>query len=290
MQTKKGIVNWGIFIVLCIIWGSSFILMKWSKEGLNATQIASVRIFSAGFVFIPFAFFHFSSIPVKKLPLVLLSAVLGNLLPAYLFAAAIARQVDSSLAGILNSLTPIFVVVIGLLVFKSKIRRLQIIGVIVGFAGLSLLTLSKNGISFNNIEYALWIVLATALYGTNVNIVSKHLGDINPVHLGTVSLAFMTLPTIIVLWYSGISGIAFDEPEVQYSLVASVILGIVGSAIATVLFYMLVKNAGALFASLVTYGIPFISLAWGYIDGESVNLIQVLCLMIILSGVYLARK
>src|SRR5678815_293769 len=100
---------------LCIIWGSSFILMKASKEELTWAQIASLRIFSAGIVMLPFAFFVFSKIPAKKMPLVIVSAICGNLLPAYLFAGAIAKNIDSSLAGILNSLTPIIVVVTGVL-------------------------------------------------------------------------------------------------------------------------------------------------------------------------------
>jgi len=149
--------SWALFILLCIIWGSSFILMRWSTEGLNSTQIASLRIFSAGVVLMPFAFFHFLKIPKKKLPLVILSAVCGNLLPAYLFAGAISKNIDSSLAGILNSLTPICVVVVGILFFKAKVGSRKIVGVIIGFAGLCLLTISgKKGISFENLEYALW--------------------------------------------------------------------------------------------------------------------------------------
>lgn len=290
MQAGKGLLNWGIFILLCIIWGSSFILMKWSKEGMSAPQIASVRILSAGLVLLPFAIYYLSKIPRHKIPLLILCGITGNLLPAYLFTAAIAKQVDSSLAGILNSLTPIFVVITGLAVFRDKVSRLQVAGVMIGFLGLSLLTLTKNGIHFSNAPYALWVVLATISYGFNVNIVAHYLRGIHPVAVASVSIACMIVPTAFVLWQQDFLKLAFDEPVVQYSLMASLLLGIVGSAIATSLFYVLVKNAGGLFASLVTYGIPFISLAWGYIDGESVTIIQVICLLIILSGVYLARK
>ena len=116
-------VSWGIFILLCIIWGSSFILMKASKDELTWAQIASLRIFSAGVVMVPFAFFYFSKIPKKKMWLVILSAICGNLLPAYLFAGAIAKNIDSSLAGILNSLTPICVVVTGVLFLDQKLKE-----------------------------------------------------------------------------------------------------------------------------------------------------------------------
>ena len=222
--------------------------------------------------------------------MVILSAICGNLLPAYLFAGAIAKNIDSSLAGILNSLTPICVVVTGLLFFRSKIDQRKIIGVIIGFAGLILLTpASGKGISFENVEYTLWILLATILYGFNINIVAHYLKDINPIHLAVVSISFMMVPTGIVLWQQNFFQLPFDNDDTLLAVINSVMLGIAGTAIATALFYVLVKKAGGLFASLVTYGIPFIALAWGFVFGEYITALQVVCLGIILSGVYLAN-
>jgi drug/metabolite transporter (DMT)-like permease len=285
------LVSWGIFVLLCIIWGSSFILMKASKEALSWAQIASLRIFSAGVVMLPFAFYHFAKIPKNKLLLVIVSAICGNLLPAYLFALAIAKNLDSGLAGILNSLTPICVVIIGILFFRSKIDARKIIGVIVGFIGLTLLTLAgKKGMSFENLEYTLLVFAATILYGLNVNIVSHYLKDINPVQLAIVSISFMIIPTGIILWQTGFLKLSFDDTDVFLAVLNSVMLGIAGTAIATALFYVLVKKAGGLFASLVTYGIPFIALAWGIYFGENITVLQIGCLGIILSGVYLANR
>ena len=284
-------ISWGIFILLCVIWGSSFILMKASKNELTWAQIASLRIFSAGIVMLPFAFFHFSRIPLKKMPLVILSAVCGNLLPAYLFAGAIAKNIDSGLAGILNSLTPICVVITGIIFFKSRTETRKIFGVLIGFAGLTLLTLAgKGGISFENVEYTLWILLATILYGFNINIVGHYLKDIDPIHLAVVSIAFMLIPTAIVLWQGNFLQLPFDDDATLLAVINSVMLGIAGTAIATALFYILVKKAGGLFASLVTYGIPFVALTWGFIFGENIGLLQIGCLGIILSGVYLANR
>ena len=288
---KDLIVSWAIFVLLCIIWGSSFILMKASKDELTWAQIASIRIFSAGIVMLPFAIFNLSKIPAKKIPLVILSAICGNLLPAYLFAGAIAKNIDSSLAGILNSLTPICVVVIGVLFFKSKIHGRKILGVVIGFAGLTLLTMaSSKMISFENLQYTLWILLATVLYGFNVNIVAHYLKDINPVHLACVSISFMLIPTAIVLWQQDFLQLPFEDHATVWAIVNSVMLGVAATAIATALFYVLVKKAGGLFASLVTYGIPFIAIAWGFVFGENISLLQIGCLGIILSGVYLAHR
>ncbi len=285
---------WLIFIILCIIWGSSFKLMKDSTVSLSAAQVAGLRIFSAGLVFLPFAIFHFSKIPRKKTGLVILSAVFGNLLPAFLFAAAMTKT-DGSLGGILNSLTPICVVVIGILFFKDKIKTQKIVGVLTGFLGLVLLTLipaltGEKTISFDNFSYTLLILLATLLYGINVNMVSHYLKGINPIHIATVSLACMTVPAGLVLWQQDFLAVDFSHAAVREAILASVCLGIVCSAIATALFYILVQRAGGLFASLVTYGIPFIALFWGFLDGEKITWIEIVCLGIILLGVYLANR
>ncbi len=289
-MSRNKLINWGIFIVLSFIWGSSFILMKISKDGLSAVQIAAVRIFSAGIIFVPFALFHLSKIPKNKLLIIILSGVFGNLLPAFLFAEAISRNMDSALAGILNSLTPLCVVVIGVSFFKLKVNSRQVLGIVIGFLGLSLLSLSKGGIRFDNLGYAGLILLATIFYGLNVNLVSLYLNKENPFYIATVSLAFMTIPTAIVLYKSNILSIPIADPVVLHAVITSIILGVMGSAIATALFYVLVKRAGGIFASLVTYGIPFIALFWGFVYAEKISLIQIACLGIILIGVYLANR
>jgi drug/metabolite transporter (DMT)-like permease len=268
--------------------------MKDSTAALTAWQIAALRIFAAGLVFVPFAVFHFNKIPKDKLGTVILSAVFGNLLPAFLFAIALTR-IDGSLGGILNSLTPIFVVVVGIIFFKQKIERQKITGVLTGFAGLVLLMLApammgEKIISLNNLNYSLLILLATFLYGINVNMVGKYLKGLNPIHAATVSLAFMVIPTSFILWYKGFFDLNFSDAAIKKAIVTVSLLGVLGSAIATALFYILVKKAGGLFASLVTYGIPFIAIFWGFLDGEKIIWLEFICLGIILVGVYLANK
>jgi drug/metabolite transporter (DMT)-like permease len=268
--------------------------MKDSTVALSGAQIAALRIFSAGFVFIPFAVFHFSKLPRQKIIIVILSAVFGNLLPAFCFAIAMTK-IDGSLGGILNSLTPICVIAVGILFFKDHIKSQKIVGVLTGFAGLVLLTVlpalaGEKSISFNNFSYTLLILLATFLYGINVNMVSHYLKGLNPIHVATVSLAFMTIPTALVLWQQGFLQLDFNNTAVQQSILASSALGVIGSAVATALFYILVQKAGGLFASLVTYGIPFIALGWGFIDNEPITWLEIICLSIILFGVYLANR
>ena len=282
-------ISWAIFVLLCFIWGSSFILMKVSSQGLSASQIGAIRIFSAGLVFIPFAFFHIASIPRKKIGLLIITGIFGNLLPAFCFAIALLK-IDSSLAGILNSLTPICVVFLGVLLFGDKIKTQQIFGVLIGFAGLCLLTLTQKNISINNPGYASLILLGTISYGINVNLVSHYLKEIKPIHIATISLAFMSIPAGWILWQQGVFLIDFTDTTVQWAFLNSILLGIVGSGFATILFYILVQKAGGLFASMVTYGIPFVALFWGFIDGEATTIAAFICLAIILFGVFLANR
>jgi drug/metabolite transporter (DMT)-like permease len=289
MNNQK-LINWSLFVLLSLIWGSSFILMKVSKEHLNGYQIGAVRIFSAGLVFFPFALFHIFKLPKRKIPIVILSGLLGNLLPAFLFAVAIEKQIDSSLAGILNSLTPLFVIVISIIAFKASVPRNKLIGVVIGFIGLLLLSLSKGGISLNNAGYASLILLATIMYGLNVNVVTHYLKGIDPFHLSTVSLAFMSLIASVVLWQQEIVSMAIYDEGARVSMLYAVLLGVVGSAIATLLFYILIKRAGGLFASLVTYAIPIVAIFWGLIANENVTWVQISCLAVILGGVYLTNK
>jgi drug/metabolite transporter (DMT)-like permease len=283
------LISWIIFVALCFIWGSSFILMKISRTGLSAPQIAALRIFSAAIIFLPFSFFHISKLPRKKMWVIVLAGLFGNLLPAFCFAIAVTK-IDSSLAGILNSLTPICVATIAITFFKDKIKTQKIIGILVGFAGLCLLTFTQKNISFNNLSYSLLVIAGTILYGINVNMVGHHLKELKPLHITTVSLSFMSIPAFIVLWQQGFFQLDFSKHVIREAVLYSILLGIMASAVATLIFYILVQKAGGLFASLVTYGIPFVALFWGFLDGEPITIPEIVGLVIILLGVYLANR
>lgn len=289
-MTSKKFISWAIFIILALVWGSSFILMKKSADQLTGWQIGSTRIAAAGLVFFPFAIFHIRAIPIKKLPLVILSGLLGNLFPAFLFAIAIEKKIDSSLAAILNSLTPLFVIVVGILFFKARIEQKKIAGVLTGFIGLLILNLSKGPIDVDDLGFSLLILLATVFYGINVNMVSHYLKDLDPIKMATVSMAFIGIPAAIIMWQQNVPYIAANDEEARLAVYLATLLGITGSAIATALFYLLIKKSGGLFASLVTYAIPIVAIFWGLMANENVTLIQVGCLGMILGGVYLANK
>jgi drug/metabolite transporter (DMT)-like permease len=283
------LVNWFIFIILCVIWGSSFILMKGGMNVLSPYQVASLRILSAGIVLLPFAIKSFKHIPANRRMLVILSGLLGSFFPAYLFCIA-ETKIDSSLAGILNALTPLFVIISGVAFFQLKVKMLQLIGILIGFVGLCFLVASGANISLAYFSYTFLVLLATLFYGINVNMVGRYMTGIGSLEIASMAFVFLIIPCFLILFFTGYFLLPLGNDAYLKSTLASVVLGIFGTAIASILFYMLVKRASALFASMVTYGIPFVALAWGIWGGEHVNFQQVICLSVILVGVYLANK
>ncbi|MBK8609907.1 MAG: DMT family transporter [Chitinophagaceae bacterium] len=287
---NKGFLNWFIFILLSIIWGSSFIMMKEGLLHLSAFQVASLRIVFSGIVLLPSAIRHFAKIPRNKLLLIFLSGVLGSLLPAYLFCVA-ELGIDSALAGTLNSLTPIFVIITGLLFFGTQTEGNKILGIFVAFTGSILLLLSKGHIpESQNLLYVSFVVMATICYGLNVNMVYKHLHNIGSLQIASVALSLNAIPALIVLYATGYFSLPLSDSAVLYSTFHAALLGIFATAIASIIFYVLVKRAGAVFSSMVTYGIPVIANFWGLIYGEEVGWKQFGCLLLILVGVYLANR
>ena len=263
------------------------------KEGLlhlTAFQVASLRIVFAGVVLLPWAIIHFKKIPKNKLGVIFISGVLGSLLPAYLFCVA-ELGIDSALAGTLNSLTPIFVIITGALFFSSQTSTNKILGIFIAFTGSILLLFSKGSMpESQNLLYISYVVLATICYGFNVNMVHKHLHDIGSLQIASVALTLNAIPALIVLYFTGYFNLPLSDSGILYSTGHAALLGILATAIASIIFYVLIKRAGAVFSSMVTYGIPIIANFWGMIYGEEVGWKQFGCLLLILIGVYLANR
>lgn len=280
--------NWLLFITLSVIWGSSFIMMKEGLVYLSAYQVASVRILASGIVLLPWTLKYFRQIPKKKIFIIFTSGVLGSLLPAYLFCVA-EEKIDSALAGTLNSLTPIFVIIIGAMFFHVRASTAKVLGIIIAFGGSILLLYSKGHMQESeNLLYVSFIMIATICYGINVNMVFRNLKDIGSLQIAAVALSLNAIPALAVLASTGYFTNRFDA-HVLYSSAHAAFLGICGTAIASILFYILIKRAGAIFSSLVTYGIPIIANIWGIVYGEEVGWMQVGCLGLLLSGVFIAN-
>ncbi len=219
-----------------------------------------------------------------------MSGMLGSLIPAYLFCLS-EQDIDSSLAGTLNALTPIFVIIAGAVFFQTTTPRNKIWGIMLAFTGSLLLFFSQPGFKENsNVVSILYVVLATSLYGYNVNMVHRHLSAVSSVTIASVSLGLNAIPAAFVLFFTGYFDNDFLQRDILLSTGYAATLGIFGTALATILFYVLLKRAGAVFASMVTYGIPAVAIFWGIIFGEQVGWKQVLSVFIILAGVWVANK
>lgn len=256
---------------------------------LSAFQVAALRMLSAGVILLPIAIKNFSSIPVKRTGILILSGLIGSFFPAFLFCIA-ETKINSALAGTLNAVTPLFVIIIGGLLFHQKVAAQKIIGVVVGLIGSILLFLSHGYEELGYVEYALFVLLATILYGLNVNIVQRHLKDIPSVQIAAIGFSLLIPASVLVLYFTGYFNLSLSKNEYLISTFFSCLLGVMGTAFASIIFYMLVKRTSALFSSLVTYGIPFVAIGWGLLAGETVTLMQIACLAVILLGVYLANR
>jgi drug/metabolite transporter (DMT)-like permease len=199
-------------------------------------------------------------------------------------------KIDSSLAGILNALTPLFTILIGVMFFKMKVSLNRYIGVLFGFGGLTVLFLSKGNITITYISYSLLVLLATLFYGINVNLIGRYFHQTGSLNIASLAFSMLIPPSLITLWITGYFNNPLFEKPFLLATGASTILGVFGTAIASVLFYVLVKRSGGLFASTVTYGIPFVAVFWGLLSGEKITLPQVGSLGIILIGVFMANN
>ena len=284
------LMNWFLFSILTLIWGSSFILMKEGLVKLSAYQVAAMRIFSAGLVLMPIAIRQFRQVPKEKIKMIVLSATIGSFIPAFLFCIA-EEHINSSLAGILNALSPLFAIVMGVLFYQMKMTTQKVTAVVVGFIGLCLLFISKDGFSFEgDVFYSLLIVVATMGYGLNVNMLARHLGDVGSLNIAAIAFSTLAIPALLILIFTGYFQETWTDTAFLRATFAAMILGIMGTAAAQVLFYMLLKRTNVLFSSLVTYTIPFVAILWGVLYGETITGLQIACLGVILSGVYFANR
>jgi drug/metabolite transporter (DMT)-like permease len=279
--------SWVLYGVLCLIWGSSFLLMLIGLEKLNAWQVAAIRLFSAGVILLPFAWKVMQRIPKDKISFIILSGFLGSFFPAFLFCLA-ETKLDSSFAGTLNSLTPIFVLIVGASFFQLKVNRRQVLGILISFTGSILLFLSKSG-KTGDLMYIGFIVLATFLYGLNVNMVSRKLKTVPSFDIAVLAFSFLTIPSLVILLVFQTHQLNLSDSQTLWSVLASAGLGIAGTTVASILFYILLKRAGGVFASTVTYGIPFVAIGWGLVYKEKITLAVVLSLLLILLGILITN-
>ncbi|MFV8357240.1 DMT family transporter [Flavobacterium sp. XS1P32] len=287
MESKQ--LKWVYLVVLALVWGSSFILIKKGLIGLTALQLGSLRILFVAIFLMIIGFRTLAKIPKFKWKYIALTSMFGTFIPAYLFAIA-QTQIDSSVSSILNSLTPLNTLILGALVFGLQFKRNQIFGILIGLAGSALLIL--NGAIHHpeqNYYYAILVLIASICYAVNVNLIKKHLHDLSPLSITTGNFMVLFVPAFIVLFFSGFFEVVQDV-KVQESVLFIMVLGVVGTGIANILFFKLIQISSPVFATSVTYLIPVVAFCWGLLDNEMLTAVQIFGAFIILIGVYLSAK
>lgn len=292
MDFSKKINQILILCILGLIWGSSFILMKKALTTYTPIEITLYRIFVVFLVFFPLGIKSFFKIQKKTGYILLLSAIIGSVIPYFLFIKA-QTKIDSSLNGILNSITPLFTLLFGVILFKQKTNFRAVIGVVVGLIGAtSLIFLSASGNIFSSsILYALFPVLGSACYALNINIIKTYLQDIPALKITSWSFIFIGPIAGVLLFFETdfTNNLTNNDPN-YLNFICINILGILGSGLAFWVFNLLIKETSSVFASSVTYLIPIVAIFWGVIDGEVFGIVQFYLCLVIFCGIYLIKN
>jgi drug/metabolite transporter (DMT)-like permease len=282
-------VKWMYLATLALVWGSSFILIKRGLIGLTAIQLGSLRMVFAATFLLAIGYKTLPKIPRHQWKYIALTALFGTFIPAYFFSIA-QTEIDSTVSSILNSLTPLNTLILGFLLFGIRFQRRQVIGVIIGLIGSALLIL--NGAMNHpdqNYYYAILIIVASICYAANVNLIKKYLSDLSPLTISTGNFFVLLFPALAVLMFSGFFSV-LPQAEVQQSVIYILILGVIGTGVANILFFKLIQISSPVFATSVTYLIPVVAFFWGLVDNEMLTPVQFLGALIILVGVYLSSR
>lgn len=287
MNSKQ--LKWVYLVILALIWGSSFILIKKGLVGLTPMQLGSLRVIFAAIFLLVIGFKSLPKIPKFQWKYIALTALLGTFIPAYLFAIA-ETQIDSSITAILNSLTPLNTLLFGALTFGISFQKRQFWSVFIGLVG-SMLLVFNGAINHpnQNYYYAILVLIASVCYAINVNLIKKYLSDLSPLSITTGNFLVLLLPALLVLFFSGFFEVIAVE-SVQHSVLFVLVLGVMGTGIANIIFFKTIQISSPVFATSVTYLIPVVAFGWGLLDNEILTPVQFLGAFIILIGVYLSAK
>ena len=280
--------KWVYLITLSIIWGSSYILIKKGLVGLTPLQLGSTRIIMTTVILMIFGWKQLQKIPKNTWKWIILTGFFGTFFPSYLFAFA-ETVIDSSVAAVLNGMTPLFTLILGLLFFNSSFKWMKIVGVLVGFGGTLVLVSNeftiRSGLSS---WYAFLVVAATLCYSINVNLIKHKLQGVPALAIALGNFIAIVIPAFVVLLFVDFPWTKIiSSSEVSSSIGYILILSLFGTALAKVMFNELVSISTAVFSISITYLLPIVAIAWGILDGEQFTLIQWLGCALILLGVYL---
>lgn len=283
--------KWFYLLILSLVWGSSFILMKKALIGLTPIQVGALRIIFTAIFLLSVAFPSLKKIQKEHYRYIVLTALAGTFVPGFLFAFAI-TNIDSSIVSILNSLTPFYTLIFGALIFGFAFKTKQLFGILIGLVGTLILILKGASLNPNqNYWFAFLIIIGSVGYALNANMIKKYLSDVPALSIVTGNFLLLLVPAIIVLGCTDFfATLDVKNETLMQSLGYLVILSIVGTGIAKTIYNKLVHISDPVFSSSVAYLIPLVAIFWGFLDGEKLSGIQIFAGAIILFGVYLVNK
>ena len=283
-------IKWIYLFILSLIWGSSFILIKKGLVGLSPLQVGAFRVIFAALFLILVGFRKIINLKVWQWKWIVVSGFVGSFFPIFLFAFA-ETKISSGIASILNAVTPLMTLILGVLFFQYKINRNKAIGVFVGLLGTAGIILSNANFNGNeNYLYALLGVLAAVCYGVNVNLLKRYLNDIPALAVTSGCFVVLLVPALLILIWSGFFNENLSNIELRQSVGFIAILGVLGTGVAMILFNRLVQITNPVFTSSVTYTMPVIALGWGILDEEVFSLNQLFFAMLVIAGVLIVNR
>ena len=281
--------KWILLIVLSIIWGSSFILIKKSLDHFTPYQVGALRVLIAGIILMPIAISKYKLFPKKHLKWLILAAFTGNFIPMFLFPIA-ETEVSSSIAGIINSMMPIFVIIVGTLFWKFETTKRQMTGIFISFAGVCMLAFGGGEDSQFKIFPILLLLLATLCYAISTTTVKSKLMEVSSTVLSAFVFSFILfLPSLIALLSTGFASTFTFSKENMMGLMFVSLLSVFGTGLAMMMNYRLLKVSTPLFASTVTLLMPIVAIIWGILDGEKLTILQFAGASIIIAGLIFLR-
>lgn len=280
-----------LLVLLALIWGTSFILMKRGLEVFSAGELGSLRVAAASIFLLPIALVSLRDLRSGHYLKLFASGMMGIFFPAFLFAVAQTR-LESSVTGIMNSLTPICTLLIGVFFFHQQFKKQSIIGIILGLFGTVILILANTGGMIGGINFfALFVILACIFYAANLNFIKYKITELNALTITSVSL--LLIGPLAMLYLFGFTGFVekMENHDGAWSAFGFVILlGFMSTSLATILFNKLVKISSPLYTSSVTYLIPIVAVLWGLFDNERLYAGHFAGMAAIIGGVYLANR
>lgn len=291
MENKNSPLSVILLLILALIWGTSFILMKKGLVVFAPGEVASIRVTVAGLILLPLAIMKWKEVRSTHTAKLFLSGLMGVFIPAFLFTAA-QKHIDSSVAGILNTLSPLWTMVMGAVVYKVTFSRVSVIGILIGLSGTVLLMVSRSGGEITGFNlYGLLIVLACGFYGLNLNYIKFKITDLGSLTITSISVALVTpLAALYLFGFTDFLEKLNTVPGAWTAFGYVALLALMSTAIAVSIFNKLVKMTTPLFASTVTYIMPIVSVGWGVLDGEQLFISHFIGMGAILGGVYLANR